>query len=115
MRDEETRFDEAVRDNAVYGVLPEGTTLETLREKGYVRFDRLGHRRATASSQASTIKPDEVHNPFRWHTEDKVPVRHAGAARAVLHRPRVVPRGRRGAADAQGAARRTAAAAGASR
>ncbi|NIV45526.1 MAG: hypothetical protein GWN46_01190, partial [Gammaproteobacteria bacterium] len=21
----------------------------------------------------STIKPDEVHNPLRWHTEDKVP------------------------------------------
>jgi nitrate reductase alpha subunit len=24
-------------------------------------------------SQASTIRPDEVHNPLRWHTEDKVP------------------------------------------
>jgi len=72
VRDEEKRFDESVRDNAVYGVLPKGTTLETLREKGQVRFTSwgmVGH----GISQASTIKPDEVHNPLRWHTEDKVP------------------------------------------
>ncbi|NIV48417.1 MAG: hypothetical protein GWN46_17255, partial [Gammaproteobacteria bacterium] len=29
----------------------------------------VGH----GQSQASTIKPDEVHNPLRWHTEDKIP------------------------------------------
>ncbi len=72
LRDEERRIDEAIRDNAVYGVLPKGTTLETLREKGQVRFSNwgmVGH----GISQASTLKPDEVHNPFRWHTEDKVP------------------------------------------
>jgi anaerobic selenocysteine-containing dehydrogenase len=72
LRDEERRADEAIRDNAVYGILPEGTTLETLREKGHVRWTGwglVGHGLA----QASTIKPDEVHNPFRWHTEDKMP------------------------------------------
>ena len=72
VRDEEARFDESVRDLAVYGVLPKGTTLQTLREKGSVRFvgwGMIGH----GISQASTIRPDEVHNPFRWHTEDKVP------------------------------------------
>jgi DMSO reductase family type II enzyme molybdopterin subunit len=72
LRDEEKRFDEIVRDNAVYGVLPKGTTLETLREKGQVRFaswGMVGH----GVSQASTLRPDEVHNPLRWHTEDKVP------------------------------------------
>jgi DMSO reductase family type II enzyme molybdopterin subunit len=72
VRDEQTHFDESVRDNAVYGVLPKGTTLETLREKGHVRFaswGMVGH----GVSQGSTIKPDEVHNPLRWHTEDKVP------------------------------------------
>jgi DMSO reductase family type II enzyme molybdopterin subunit len=71
-RDEEKRFDETVRDNAVYGILPKGTTLATLREKGFVRFSgwgMVGH----GVSQASTIKPDEVHNPLRWHTEDKIP------------------------------------------
>ncbi len=72
MRDEERFYDEAVRDNAVYGILPEGTSLQVLREKGYVRFvgwGLAGHGEA----QASTIKPDEVHNALRWHTEDKIP------------------------------------------
>ena len=38
-----------------------------------MRFDRLGHGRATACRRRSTIQPDEVHNPLRWHTEDKIP------------------------------------------
>jgi len=72
LRDQEKRIDEAVRDNAVYGVLPKGTTLETLREKGAVRYTgwgMVGH----GLSQASTIEPDQTHNPLRWHTEDKIP------------------------------------------
>jgi anaerobic selenocysteine-containing dehydrogenase len=72
LRDEEKRFDEALRDNAVYGVLPEGTTLDTLRSKGAVRFTgwgMVGH----GIAQGSTLKPDEVHTPLRWHTEDKLP------------------------------------------
>jgi DMSO reductase family type II enzyme molybdopterin subunit len=72
MRDEERFYDEAVRDNAVYGILPEGTTLETLREKGYVRWTGWGLA-GHGEAQASTIKPDEVHNPLRWHTEEKLP------------------------------------------
>lgn len=72
VRDEEARFDEIVRDNAVYGVLPKGTTLETLRQKGAVRFANwgmVGH----GISQGSTIRTDEAHTPLRWHVEDKVP------------------------------------------
>jgi DMSO reductase family type II enzyme molybdopterin subunit len=72
LRDVEKRFDEEIRDTAVYGVLPRDTTLATLREKGMARFTgwgMVGH----GISQASTIRPDEVHNPLRWHTEDKVP------------------------------------------
>ncbi len=72
LRDEETRFDEIIRDNAVYGLLPKGSTLGTLREKGVVRFTTWGMA-GHGQSQASTIRPDEVHNPLRWHTEDKVP------------------------------------------
>jgi DMSO reductase family type II enzyme molybdopterin subunit len=72
LRDVEKFYDEAIRDNAVYGVLPEGTTLETLREKGAVRFKSWGMA-GHGISQASTLRPDEVHNPFRWHTEDKIP------------------------------------------
>ncbi len=43
-----------------------------MREKGTVRFTgwgMVGH----GQSQSSTLKPDEVHNPLRWHTEDKLP------------------------------------------
>ena len=72
VRDEEKRFDEGIRDNAVYGVLPPNTTLETLRERGAIRFSgwgMVGH----GTSQASTLRPDEVHSPLRWHTEEKLP------------------------------------------
>jgi DMSO reductase family type II enzyme molybdopterin subunit len=72
LRDGDEFFDEMIRDNAVYGILPKDTTLATMREKGQVRFTgwgMVGH----GQSQGSTIKPDEVHNPLRWHTEDKVP------------------------------------------
>jgi anaerobic selenocysteine-containing dehydrogenase len=72
LRDDEARFDESIRDNAVYGVLPEGTTLATLREKGAIRFSGwglVGH----GIAQASTLESDRTHVPLRWHTEDKVP------------------------------------------
>jgi nitrate reductase alpha subunit len=72
VRDEDKRFDEIVRDSAEYGILPNGTSLDSLRETGFVRFRNwgvIGH----GVSQASTLKPDEVHNPLRWHTEDKIP------------------------------------------
>ena len=70
--DEEKEFDESVKDSAAYGILPEGTDLATLRQKGHVRWTgwgMIGHGLA----QASTIYPDQTHNPFRWHTEDKIP------------------------------------------
>jgi anaerobic selenocysteine-containing dehydrogenase len=72
LRDEEKRIDEGIRDSAVYGVLPKGTTLETLREKGAVRWTNWGMI-LHGPAQASTLKPDEVHNPLRWHTEEKIP------------------------------------------
>jgi nitrate reductase alpha subunit len=70
--DEEVEFDEGIKDTAAYGIIPEGTDLKTLRERGHVRWTgwgMIGHGLA----QASTIYPDQTHNPFRWHTEDKVP------------------------------------------
>jgi DMSO reductase family type II enzyme molybdopterin subunit len=72
LRDEETAEDEAIRDNAAYGILPKGTTLETLREKGFVRWTGWGLI-GMGIGQASTIEPDRTHNPFRWHTEEKQP------------------------------------------
>jgi DMSO reductase family type II enzyme molybdopterin subunit len=70
--DEEKFWDEALKDSAVHGILPKGASLEMLREKGHVRFTNwgtVGH----GQSQASTIRSDEVHNPLRWHTEEKIP------------------------------------------
>jgi anaerobic selenocysteine-containing dehydrogenase len=72
VRDEERFWDESFRDNAAYGILPEGTTLETLRQKGAVRWVGWGFIGA-GLAQASTIRPDETHTAFRWHTEDKMP------------------------------------------
>jgi DMSO reductase family type II enzyme molybdopterin subunit len=72
VRDEESFWNEVFSDNAAYGLLPEGTNLETLRRKGSVRWvgwGFIGHGLA----QASTIRPDETHNAFRWHTEERVP------------------------------------------
>ncbi len=70
--DEEKIAQEWVEDSAAAGNLPAGTTLDTLRERGHIRFTGWG-KGPTGYSQASDIKPDETHNPFRWHTEDKVP------------------------------------------
>jgi DMSO reductase family type II enzyme molybdopterin subunit len=70
--DEEKYWDEALKDSAAYGILPEDASLEMLREKGQVRYTNwglVGH----GQSQASTLEPDQVHNPLRWHTEDKIP------------------------------------------
>ncbi|MEE8571764.1 MAG: molybdopterin-dependent oxidoreductase, partial [Gemmatimonadota bacterium] len=72
VRDEDKYWDEVVRDNAVYGLLPKGTTLESWRQQGMIRFigwGMVGH----GHSMGSTIRPNEVHNALRWHTEDKVP------------------------------------------
>jgi nitrate reductase alpha subunit len=72
VRDEETHYDEVVRDNAVYGILPEGTTLESLRRDGFVRWRGWGLA-GHGASQANTLRPGEVHTPLRWHVEDKTP------------------------------------------
>ncbi len=72
VRDEEKHWDETFRDDAAYGILPPGTDLQTLRDKGHVRWTGwgfIGHGLA----QASTIEPDKALNPFRWHTEEKLP------------------------------------------
>jgi len=63
---------EWVRDSVLTGALPEGTTLETLKEKGYVRFIDWGIS-ALGLNQAAPLKPDETHAAFRWHVEDKLP------------------------------------------
>jgi DMSO reductase family type II enzyme molybdopterin subunit len=70
--DEERLADEQIRDSALAGTLPMGTNLRTLREKGHVRFIDWGLS-PMALAQASPIKADEVHVPFRDNTERGLP------------------------------------------
>ncbi|MBK9344730.1 MAG: hypothetical protein IPN07_17265 [Dehalococcoidia bacterium] len=69
---QERLADEQVRDSALAGTLPPRTTLETFREKGHVRFIDWGLT-PLALSQASPLKADETHSPFRDHVERGVP------------------------------------------
>ena len=66
--DEERLADEQIRDSGLAGPLPMGTNLRTMREKGHVRFIDWGLS-PMALAQASPIKPNETHVPFRDHTE----------------------------------------------
>ncbi|MBA4180216.1 MAG: hypothetical protein C0506_06455 [Anaerolinea sp.] len=70
--DEERLADEQMRDSALAGTLPMGTNLRTLREKGHVRFIDWGLA-PMALAQASPIKPDETHAPFRDNVETGSP------------------------------------------
>ena len=69
---EEQVADEIVRDTALTGALPEGSSMATLREKGFERFSGLGIS-VRAVAQASEIKADETFTPFRFHIEKKLP------------------------------------------
>ncbi len=64
--------DEMIRDTVVTGALPEGSTLDTIRERGIIRFTGLGIT-ARARGQATDIEPDSTFAPYRNHTEKKYP------------------------------------------
>jgi DMSO reductase family type II enzyme molybdopterin subunit len=70
--DEEKVADDMIRDTTITGALPEGTSLETMREKGYARWSGLGMS-VRAHAQASEVKPDETFTPFRLRVEKKHP------------------------------------------
>jgi DMSO reductase family type II enzyme molybdopterin subunit len=70
--DDDTVINEMVVDSAAAGTIPEDTTLASLRQDGYVRFTNWG-RSPMALAQASDLRPDQTHSPFRWQTEKKEP------------------------------------------
>lgn len=72
VRDEDTRWDEVFKDDAVYGILPPDASLEKLRESGHMRWQGWGVA-GHGLAQASTIEPDQTLSPFRWHVEEKQP------------------------------------------
>ncbi len=69
---QDARIDETIRDSALAGTIPMGTTLQTMREKGHVRFIDWGLS-PMALSQASPIEPNKTHVPFRDHVESGHP------------------------------------------
>jgi DMSO reductase family type II enzyme molybdopterin subunit len=72
MVDEEAMASDAVEATVLMGTIPEGTTMETMREKGMVRMTDWGPF-PHAQSYASEVTPDETVTPFRNHVEKKVP------------------------------------------
>ncbi len=62
-----------VSDSVREGIYPEGTTLQTYREHGIVRFAGLGKVDPVALNMACDIRPNETVNPLTWHTEKKIP------------------------------------------
>lgn len=67
-KNQEVVADEQIRDSVVAGTLPQGTTLEKLRETGVIRFIDWGIMPG-ALSQASPFFTNETHTPFRNHVE----------------------------------------------
>ena len=67
---QERFFDEAIRDAAYAGVIPEGTDLSTVRDQGYMRFTNWG-RLAMAKGQAAPWpeKAGEGFSVFSNHIE----------------------------------------------
>jgi len=72
LQDEEQIAEEMVYDTTLTGALPEGTSLKTLREKGYARWSGLGIA-PRAVAQASYVRPNETFTPFRLRVEEKHP------------------------------------------
>jgi DMSO reductase family type II enzyme molybdopterin subunit len=70
--EDEQWVDEWLQDSAATGILPQGTNLATLREKGFVRFIDWGLS-PMGLSQASDLRGDEVVSTLRYHTEKKRP------------------------------------------
>jgi DMSO reductase family type II enzyme molybdopterin subunit len=70
--DPERLADEWIRDCALAGTLPQGTTIDDFHQKGYVRFIDLGVA-PYSLGQASDVRPDETFAPFRWHVEKGYP------------------------------------------
>ena len=69
---DEKILEEWVEDGVIEGILPEQTSLETFRRRGFVRFQDWGHS-PMAVNQGSDLLHNEVHTPLRHHTEKKLP------------------------------------------
>lgn len=69
---EEIVADEQVRDSVLAGTLPDGTTLDTLRETGFIRFIDWGMMPG-GLNQSSPFETNKPHTPFRNNVEEGKP------------------------------------------
>jgi DMSO reductase family type II enzyme molybdopterin subunit len=65
---EEDLADEMIRDSEMAGSLPPGTTLQSLRERGWTLYEDWGAM-AMAQGQSSPFPTNETHAPLRNHVE----------------------------------------------
>jgi DMSO reductase family type II enzyme molybdopterin subunit len=72
LADEEQMTAEGIEGTAAMATIPEGTSMETMRDKGIVRFTAWGDM-PYALNYATDIKPDETMSPFSHHVENKQP------------------------------------------
>ncbi|KAA0236260.1 MAG: Chlorate reductase subunit alpha [Acidimicrobiales bacterium] len=70
--DEEAVIDEWIRDSVEAETLPAGTSVDTLRQDGSVRFTGLGIF-SPGLSVAGDVSSDKVLTSYQWHTEDGLP------------------------------------------
>ncbi len=69
LKTQEQVVDEVIRDSAFAGVLPDGATLEKVRQKGFMRFTNWG-RMAMAKGQATPWpEPGQGFSAFTNHVE----------------------------------------------
>ena len=78
-----------------------GVSWEELKEKGFARYTGVGMQ-PSQIGHATDIEPDETHHGQHLAGAEEAALADAHAAHAVLHRPRLLPRARRGAARPQG-------------
>ncbi|MFQ5381288.1 MAG: molybdopterin-dependent oxidoreductase, partial [Dehalococcoidia bacterium] len=72
MQSRERLVDEQLRDSALAGTLPTDASIDRLRELGHMRFIDWGVS-PMALSQASPLKANETHAPWRDHVEQGTP------------------------------------------
>ena len=72
MVDEQAMTEEAVETTAYMGVIPEGTTMDSVREQGPVRFTDFGPF-PNSQNYATDIKQDETMTPLTHHVAKKLP------------------------------------------
>jgi len=72
MADNESAAAAMLADSVATGNMPEGTTLDTFREKGYSRYENWAFL-ALATANASPFPRNETHSPLRNHIEEGHP------------------------------------------